>query len=306
LYLTFKYRSLTSHTAGNPAIPGGGFVGESKADILNGLRHSAEFLARTKCLLAALQYTENLNRIRTFQQRFGLGFPVVLKPDIGERGAGVAIVKDEYHAGQYLAHARGDILVQEFLPGYEFGIFYFRKPGEAQGNIFSVTEKRLLTVTGDGHRTLEELILADDRAVCMAPLHLRRHAGELASVPAAGEIVPLVEVGTHSRGALFLDGAWVRTPELDAAIDRISQSYEGFFFGRYDIKTPSPDDFKAGRNFKIVELNGVTAEATSIYDPRNSLETAYRTCSSSGPFCSKSPQPTSLGRRAGDCVSSAV
>ncbi len=27
----------------------------------------------------------------------------------------------------------------------------------------------------------------------------------------------------------------------------------------------------------MVELNGVTAEATSIYDPRNSLGTAYRT-----------------------------
>jgi hypothetical protein len=35
-------------------------------------------------------------------------------------------------------------------------------------------------------------------------------------------------------------------------------------------------DFKAGRNFKIVELNGVTSEATHIYDPRNSLIDAYR------------------------------
>ena len=27
----------------------------------------------------------------------------------------------------------------------------------------------------------------------------------------------------------------------------------------------------------MVELNGATAEATSIYDPKNSLRTAYRT-----------------------------
>ena len=122
-----------------------------------------------------------------------------------------------------------------------------------------------------------ELILADDRAVSMAPVHLRRNAGELTSIPAAGETIQLVDVGTHSRGALFLDGSWVRTAELDTAIDHISQSFEGFFFGRYDIKTPDLDDFRAGRNFKVVELNGVTAEATSIYDPRNSLGTAYRT-----------------------------
>jgi pimeloyl-ACP methyl ester carboxylesterase/membrane protein DedA with SNARE-associated domain len=277
LYLALKYRSLTLFTAGNPAIPGGGFVGESKADILEGLRHSAEFVARTKRLPRGLDYGEKLNRIRTFRQRHALEFPVVLKPDIGERGAGVRVIRDEYQAVQYLTHSRGEILVQEFLPGLEFGVFYYRRPGESKGTIFSVTEKRLLTLTGDGRRTLEELILADDRAVCMAPLHLRRHAGELTSVPGSGEIIQLVEVGTHSRGALFLDGSWVRTAALDAVIDRISQSYEGFFFGRYDIKTPNLDDLRAGRNFKVVELNGVTAEATSIYDPRNSLGTAYRT-----------------------------
>jgi hypothetical protein len=37
------------------------------------------------------------------------------------------------------------------------------------------------------------------------------------------------------------------------------------------------DDFKHGRNFQIVEPNGATSEATSIYDARNSLFSAYRT-----------------------------
>ena len=31
-----------------------------------------------------------------------------------------------------------------------------------------------------------------------------------------------------------------------------------------------------GRNFKVVELNGVTSEATHIYDPANGLLAAYR------------------------------
>ena len=35
-------------------------------------------------------------------------------------------------------------------------------------------------------------------------------------------------------------------------------------------------DFMAGRNLKIVELNGVTSEATHIYDPKLSLFDAYR------------------------------
>jgi hypothetical protein len=59
-------------------------------------------------------------------------------------------------------------------------------------------------------------------------------------------------------------------------MDRISKTYDGFYFGRYDIRTPSVEDFQQGRNFKVVELNGVTSEATHIYDPRNSLWDAYR------------------------------
>jgi hypothetical protein len=35
--------------------------------------------------------------------------------------------------------------------------------------------------------------------------------------------------------------------------------------------------FKAGRDFAIVELNGVTSESTNIYDPPWSLLTACRT-----------------------------
>jgi hypothetical protein len=45
----------------------------------------------------------------------------------------------------------------------------------------------------------------------------------------------------------------------------------------HDIRTPSIEDFRQGRNFKIVELNGVTSEATHIYQPGNSIWNAYRT-----------------------------
>ena len=54
-----------------------------------------------------------------------------------------------------------------------------------------------------------------------------------------------------------------------------TKGFDGFYFGRYDVRTPSVEDFQRGRNFKIVELNGVTSEATSIYDPQNSLFAAY-------------------------------
>jgi hypothetical protein len=76
--------------------------------------------------------------------------------------------------------------------------------------------------------------------------------------------------------AVFLDGSWVKTEALEAAIDCISKSYDGFYFGRYDIRTPCVQDFQQGRNFKVMELNGVTSEATHIYDPKGNLWEAYK------------------------------
>jgi hypothetical protein len=75
---------------------------------------------------------------------------------------------------------------------------------------------------------------------------------------------------------LFLDGAELATPALTATIDRVSRAYPGFFFGRYDVRTDSLDAFREGRGFQIVELNGLTAEAAHIYDPRYGVAYAYR------------------------------
>ena len=58
---------------------------------------------------------------------------------------------------------------------------------------------------------------------------------------------------------------------------KFPQRLDGFFVGRYDIRYSSDDDLRAGRNFQIIELNGAASEATSIYDSRNSLLSAYRT-----------------------------
>ena len=95
-------------------------------------------------------------------------------------------------------------------------------------------------------------------------------------MPAAGEEVRLVEVGTHRLGALFLDGERWRTPALEQAVERISRSFPGFYFGRYDLRAPVLRGLPAGEEIRVVELNGVTSEATHIYDPGNGLLDAWR------------------------------
>ena len=93
----------------------------------------------------------------------------------------------------------------------------------------------------------------------------------------AGESFRLVEAGNHCQGAIFLDGGRFQSVALQKRIDKISQSIPGFFVGRFDVRYSSEDALREGRDFEIIELNGASSEATSIYDPRNSLRNAYRT-----------------------------
>jgi hypothetical protein len=274
-YLGIKFRNWTLFTASNPAIPASGFVGESKHAILQALKGSESWLP-CSTLLSAGTPAERVAQAERFMGENGLEFPVVLKPDAGQRGSGVSIIRTFAQLRRYIMNAESPVILQEYVPGKEYGVFYHRYPGEARGRILSVTEKQMPVLIGDGKCTLEELILADDRAVCMADFYLRQNAEGAQRVPANGERVQLVELGTHCRGAIFLDGHDTITPALEETIDRIAQSFEGFFFGRFDIRVPSRQDFMAGRYLKIVELNGVTSEATHIYDPKFSLFDAYR------------------------------
>ena len=279
IYLGLRHRSFTLFTAVNPGIPAGGFVGESKNKIYRSLERSpiiGEHLLRYTKIDVSFCYAKRLVAAVNFVVRNDLHFPLVLKPDRGERGKGVTIIHDRQHLAQALLSADQDMILQEFYGGVEASIFYFRSPADASGQIFSITEKVFPEVVGDGVSTLEELILDDPRAVCMAQKYFEHHSDRLNSRPAKGKIVRLIDIGTHSRGAIFLDGAWLRTPELEAKIDEICRGIAGFDFGRFDIRADSFEDLKIGRKFKIIELNGVTSESTNIYDPKFSLIDAYR------------------------------
>ena len=203
-------------------------------------------------------------------------FRIPLRPDAGERGKNVSIVRSIDDLETALLNAETDMILQEFAGGDEISVFYYRYPNEPSGKIFSITEKRFPHVVGDGRSSIEELILADPRAVCLAEKYFEQNVGRLAKVPENGERVKIIDIGTHSRGAVFLDGGWMKTPALEQKINEICRGFDGFYFGRFDIRTLSLDDLRRGENFKIIELNGVTSESTNIYDPRYSLFDAYR------------------------------
>lgn len=276
LRLGLRYRHLTLFTAANPGIPAGGFVLESKSEILAAIGDREAVPRFVKLVLPDAAH-ERIPVVQAAHAAQAFGFPVVGKPDVGERGEGVTILRDAAALEDWARIAPREAILQEYVSGEEFGVFYVRPPEAAAGAIFSITSKLFPTVTGDGERALEDLILADDRAVCMAKLYLEKNAARLDDVPAAGERVRLVEIGNHCRGTVFRDGRALATPALAARIEAIARSFPGFHFGRLDLRAPTLADFQAGRGLRVLEINGVTSEATHIYEPGASLLAGYRT-----------------------------
>lgn len=278
LQLAVWHRGLTVPCSANPSILHGGIVGESKIATLDELFETSPEFTAEAWLLPAGEIAERRKLLSHLLAAHEVGFPFILKPDVGQRGVGVKLIRKESDIDVCLAGATADLVLQRYVPGpFEAGVFYFRMPGEERGQIFAVTEKIFPLLEGDGVHTVEELIWRDDRARCMASKYLQRFADRRDEVLPAGETLRLVEAGNHAQGCIFRDGERLITPELTARIDEISRRLDGFFIGRYDLRYSSEEELKAGRGFQILELNGAAAEATSIYDARNSLLSAYRT-----------------------------
>jgi len=277
-WLAIRYRSFTLPTAANPGIPTGGFIGESKCQILDQLRRINSKVVADAYLLDGLTSTDRLLSLHRICREHDLTLPFILKPDVGQRGNGVRLIRQMREALDYLLAVDAPVMVQRYAAGpNEVGVFYFRRPGEASGKIFSITQKVFPTITGDGIHTLEQLIRADNRASIIAKTYLRRFAHRKNEVLASGEVLKLVETGNHAQGCIFQDGAHLWSEELSEAIDDFARKIPGFYIGRFDIRYNDADKLRRGRNFDIVELNGASSEATNIYDARNSLRSAYAT-----------------------------
>lgn len=282
--LAVRHRSLTLFTAANPGIePHGGLVGESKFRILSALERGQAAVANVGGRIAITRRLHPAQLERAPRDADALqavadagGLPVVVKPDVGERGAGVSVVRDAEALARRLANAKRTMIVQEYVPGRELGVFYYRMPDWERGRIFGITEKHQPVVTGDGRRSIVELIRANRRLRHQVKLFGRQLGDAVNRVPAEGEQVVLQELGNHCLGAEFRDGSHLETPALAEAVDQLSRGVAGFCFGRYDLRGRSLDEIRAGR-FKVVELNGVSSEATNVYDSRTSLSAAYRT-----------------------------
>ncbi len=239
----------------------GGMFGESKFDVME--KVPGPYKPKTLLVKLPVSTVEVIQCIREND----FNFPLIFKPDLGERGWMVKKIRSESDINNYLKEIKIDFLIQQLvdLP-FEFGVFYVRYPSEADGKVTSIVGKEMLNVTGDGSRSLRQLIFKNERAKLQWD-HLKIvYRDQVESIIPAGEKIELISVGNHCLGTKFLDANHLITEKLSDSFDRISKQIQGFYFGRFDLRVASLEDLEKG-NIMVMELNGCGAEPAHIYQP---------------------------------------
>jgi len=254
----------------NPAIPLGGAVGESKYAILELL---PPHLKPKTVFIPAGATPEAVTRL---MQKAGLSFPVVAKPDVGERGFLVQKIDNAVALNRHLERFPANFLIQEFLNHpLEATVLFHRFPDDGRFGITSVSTKEFLSVTGDGASTVRDLMALSARSAFQVKRLEREQPDLLRRVLAAGEPVLLEPIGNHARGTKFLNANHLIGPDMLEAFERVCSQIEGVYFGRFDLKCTSVDALCRGE-FVTMELNGVFGEPAHVYDPAYGAWRAYR------------------------------
>ncbi|MEZ8826164.1 D-alanine--D-alanine ligase [Vibrio amylolyticus] len=282
LFLGAKHWDIRLPLIANPSIKLSGMVGESKSDILSlaGKKASqwiSPFITLTKTDDQTLHL---LDKAIDEMNKKHLTFPIVAKPDLGCRGAGVKLLHNPEQLKDYIASfpKNARFLLQEKAPYQaEAGVFYIRYPGQEKGQIISITLKYAPSVVGDGMRTLQELIEHCPRAGQLSHLYLPRHQDKLDWIPKSGEEFQLAFAGSHSRGSIFRNGNQYISAQLTEKLDEIFDDLEGFHYGRLDIKFNDMEQFMSGEKFTILEINGASSEAAHIWDRNTPLKEIFST-----------------------------
>jgi hypothetical protein len=269
LYYALRARDAVFFSIVNPAIATGGMFGEEK--------HKIYQLIPTEHLPRTIHVSHDTPREHTIDMvaAADMTYPLVCKPDIGERGMHVKVVNSPDELLAHVQKMHGGVIIQEYISyPLELSVLCYRHPHNGERAVTSVCRKAFLTVTGDGRQSLSQLIDLQPRAILQKPVLASRM--NLNDVPAQGESVVLELIGNHCRGTQFLNAnAWI-TPELEDTMLAILERMDGVYYGRFDLRTASIDSLCRGQDFLIMEFNGVGSEPAHIYDPSYPVIRGYR------------------------------
>ena len=265
----FNYFSVV-----NPGLRTGGMCGFSKWDSYKLIDDS--YVPKTLLL-------EKSKKLKPFELKQmmdgdGLKFPVILKPDRGERGFLVHKIDSLTDLIEILVQYGDqiDFLLQDYIEGeLELGVFIIRNSQD--WSISSLVSKKFLSVVGDGKSTILELCQKDPRAEKFFLSRLEEGDVDCNKdeVLPLGQKKVLEHIGNHCRGTEFVSEMEKNKGSLKKAFTPVVETQTDLNYFRLDLRAESWEELEKG-NFKVLEVNGVSAEPGHIYDPSLSLTEAYK------------------------------
>lgn len=206
------------------------------------------------------------------------GFPLIAKPDLGERGVWVTTITSREHLEKYVASYEDEVVLLQELIQYpiELWVMYYRYPTQTKWKISWVTLKEFNQVTWDGRSTVRELVEGSERGARYTDYFSSLHGSAYDAVLEKWVVKKLTNIGNHSRWTRFIDYSEIINDKLVTVFDKIASHVDWFYYGRFDIKISSLEDLYKWNNIKILELNWVASEPAHGYDEQYSLWDRYK------------------------------
>jgi len=270
--LASKARYTTYFTAANPLMNNSGALNVSKLSYMSRLPKA--WVPKTQLIKQTIT-KEELNKAFL---ALDTTFPIILKPDRGERGKEVSLIKDFNQLIQKVKASRYSALLLQTYCDYpqEAGILFYRFPNQKKGKISSITTKEFCVLKGDGRSSWKELLRQNLRVKHRIEDILKRESINWNEIAPTGTHHLIEPIGSHNLGTKFINGNDLNSTSLEERISHWADQLPGFYYGRFDVKYKDWNSLLAGKDFSLMEINGVNAEPTHIYQPGHGLFKAYR------------------------------
>ena len=271
LWYMLRSGSVWFFTSSNPKITFGGMDGEPKKEMYD--------LLPVECYPTTINVwpKQDFETVKAALQNSGIGYPLIVKPQIGAQGILFRKIDTEAELQLYHTKVPVEYIIQRMVHfPMEVSVFHIRNPWEEKGIVTGFLHKIPLQVTGDGVHTLEQLVQLHPKGSKRIEEMQRKHKDRWNMIIPTGEKYMLSYAANHNRGAHFVDLKEHIDEKLVNVFDKISHHVNDFYYGRYDIMCTNVADLKNAQNFTILEYNGCGAEPNHFYDTGYTLLGAYR------------------------------
>lgn len=194
-------------------------------------------------------------------------FPMILKPDQGERGKGVKKVLNEEELNLAIDSFSEPFLIQEYVDyKMEFGVFVALNPVNLKYEIMSLARKHYFEIEGNGFETIRDLVKKSERGIVFSKELESNSNLDFNMILESGERRIVHTHGNHCKGTRFENINNQITNGMNRTFNNFLKGLDGFEYGRFDLKCESISDLETFEHIKIIEFNGLAAEPIVIYD----------------------------------------